>query len=97
MKIVRATIIVSVGVPGEAEAAEAWFAKWRPHLAYCSENTGCGCCVDIWDVEAPYLAVEELPASLRAMSDWSHPGRSQKVPKPPVRKKGQKLPRPRSW
>jgi hypothetical protein len=91
----RATIIVSVGEPGQAEIAEAWFAKWRPQLTYCSENTGCGCCVDIWDVEGPYLAIKELPPELSAMSEWSHPSRSQKTPKPPVRKKGQKLPRQR--
>jgi hypothetical protein len=95
MSLERATIIVSVGEPGEAEAAEAWFAKWRPQLTYCSENTGCGCCVDIWDVEGPYLAIKELPPELSAMSEWSHPGRSRKEPASPVRKKGRKLPRPR--
>ena len=52
-------------------AAEAWFARWRPRLAYCSENQGCGCCVDIWDVEAPAEAVAELPEELSAMSEWS--------------------------
>jgi hypothetical protein len=30
----RATIIVSVDVPAEREAAEAWFARWRPQLSY---------------------------------------------------------------
>lgn len=91
----RATIIVSVDEPGDAEAAEAWFAKWRPHLTYCSENTGCGCCVDMWDVEGPYPAITEIPEGLKAMSEWSHPGRGKKAPTSPVRKKGQKRPRPR--
>lgn len=91
----RATILVSVDAPGEREAAEAWFARWRPQLTYCSENTGCGCCVDVWDVEGPYAAIEAIPPSLRAMSDWSHPRRSEPAPKRAVRKKGQKLPRPR--
>lgn len=94
MKSVRATILVSVEDPGQAEAAEAWFARWRPQLTYCSENRGYDCSVDIWDVEAPYVAVAEIPSGMSAMSEWSHPGRSQKAPKPAVRKKGQKLPRP---
>jgi hypothetical protein len=51
--------------------------------------------VDVWDVEAPDAAVRELPPSLRAMSGWTHPQRSEKAPKRVVRKKGQKPPKPR--
>jgi hypothetical protein len=91
----RATIMVTVGLPGEAETAEAWFEKWRPQLTHCSENYGCGCCVDIWDVDGPEEAIKELPVELRSRSEWSHPSQSRKPPKPPVRKKGQKLPKPR--
>ncbi len=69
----RATIIVTVDEPESVAAGKAWFARWRPHLAYCSGNTGCGCCVDIWDVDAPEEAVAELPWELRAMSEWTHP------------------------
>lgn len=64
---------MSRDVAGEREAAEAWFARWRPQLSYCSENRGCGCCVDLWDVEGPDAAIEELPPSMSAMSDWSRP------------------------
>lgn len=70
---VRATIIVAVDYPDEVAAAEAWFARWRPRLFYCSENTGCGCCVDIWDVDAPEEAVAELPDEISAESEWTHP------------------------
>ena len=91
----RATIIVSVDVPGERQAAEAWFATWRAQLSYCSDNTGCGCCVDVWDVEGPYDAIQALPPSLSAMSDGSHPRRNEKPAQRVVRKKGQKLPKPR--
>lgn len=91
----RATIIVSVDVPEERAAAEAWFTRWRPQLSYCSDNTGCGCCIDSWNVEGPGEAIAEIPDDLRARSDWTHPQRSEKAPKPPVRKKGQKLPKPR--
>lgn len=95
MSQMRATIIVDKDASGEAEAVEAWFARWRPQLTYCSENKGCGCCVDLWDVEGPYLAIQEIPPGQSAMSEWSHPSRSQKAPKASVRKKGQKLPRQR--
>lgn len=69
----RATLIVSVDEPREVAAAEAWFARWRPHLRYCSENTGCGCCVHIWDVEAPAGAVADLPEVSSARSDRADP------------------------
>lgn len=69
----RATIIAYVDEPAGREAAEAWLARWRPHLAYCSENTGCGCCIDLWDVDGPEEAIREIPGELRAMSDWTHP------------------------
>jgi hypothetical protein len=69
----RATIVVSVEAPEEVAAADAWFARWRAQLTYLSENTGCGCCVDIWDVDAPDEAVEELPYALNAMSSWTDP------------------------
>lgn len=91
----RATILVSVNEPGQAEAATAWFAKWRPQLTYCSDNRGCGCCVDTWDVDGPEAAIQELPPFLRAMSSWTHPHRNAKAPERVVRKKGQKLPKPR--
>jgi hypothetical protein len=68
----RATIITSADTPEEGAAAAAWFARWRAHLAYCSENTGCGCCVDIWDVDGPAEAIADLPEEIRAMSDWTH-------------------------
>lgn len=71
--MVRATICVAVDGPEEVAAAEAWFARWRPHLFYCSENTGCGCCVDIWDVDAPPEAIAELPNWIQAASEWTDP------------------------
>jgi hypothetical protein len=70
---VRATIIVAADAPDEREAAEAWFAKWSSQLQYRSENTGCGCCVDIWDVEGPDEVIAEIPVEISAMSDWTHP------------------------
>lgn len=67
----RATILVEADDAGRVAAAEAWFARWRPRLAYCSDNRGCGCCVDIWNVDALADAVAELPEELRATSEWT--------------------------
>ena len=70
----RATIIADVSAPAEVAAAEQWLARWREALASCPEDLGCGCCVHIWDVDAPEAALAELPAALRAESDWSRAG-----------------------
>jgi len=60
----KATICVDVACEDEVAAVERWFATWRGRLAFCSENGGCGCCVDIWEVDAPAEALAELPQSV---------------------------------
>jgi len=67
----RATICVDLSDEDEVAAVEVWFKRWRVELAFVSENQGCGCCVDMWDVEGPDDAVSEIPASVRAASDWA--------------------------
>lgn len=67
----RATICVDVNRPDECAAVEAWFERWRDRLTYVSENRGCGCCVNTWDVDGPDEAVSELPSDVRTVSDWS--------------------------
>ncbi len=65
----KAQIIVAVDQPDEVRAVAEWFDRWRGRLAAVSENTGCGCCVAIWDVEGPSEAFQELPGVIVA-----HPG-----------------------
>lgn len=67
----RATIIVAVDFPEEMQAAEEWFARWRDSLTYVSENEGCGCCVNIWNVEGPSEAFDALPGAIHGSSSWS--------------------------
>ena len=67
----RATILVDADRANDRAQVEAWFQRWREQLTYVSENTGCGCCIDMWDVEGPPDAVEELPVQLRASSEWA--------------------------
>jgi hypothetical protein len=66
----RATICVTVEQASEREMVEAWFDRWRPQLTVVSENKGCGCCVDIWDVEGPTEAIADLRPQVRATSEW---------------------------
>lgn len=73
----RATLIVDVTHPEEVTASEAWFAKWTPSLTFKSENQGCGCCVNIWDVEGTEEALAALPPSIQGapQGDWVQHGR----------------------
>lgn len=64
----KAQIIVAVDQPDEVAAVAMWFVRWRGRLAV-SENAGCGCCVNIWDVDGPAEALAELPEVVVA-----HPG-----------------------
>ncbi len=67
----RATLIVAVDRPEEVAAMEAWFARWQSKLAHCSDNLGCGCCVDIWQVDAPQEAIDQLPPAALAGNEWT--------------------------
>ena len=67
----RATICVDVNHEDECAVVEAWFEQWRDRLSFVSENQGCGCCVDMWNVEGPADALSELPPKVRAASEWA--------------------------
>lgn len=67
----KATLTVAIDQVGEASAVDAWFAKWGPRLSYRSDNKGCGCCVDIWQIEGPEDAVREIPGEVLTSDDWS--------------------------
>ena len=62
----QATIIVDVSAANESAAVEAWFGRWRGALSSVSDDLGCGCCVHIWDVDAPDAALAELPPATLA-------------------------------
>ena len=70
----RATIIVAVDKPAEVQAVEGWLSRWAPKLTHHSQNHGCGCCVDIWEIEAPAEAIAELPAEVYAGDEWTNGG-----------------------
>jgi hypothetical protein len=71
----RATVLVLTDRPGEWELAEAWVQRWRERMVICpDEPDGCLCCVAWWDVEAPQEALDELPSSFLASSEWAAGG-----------------------
>jgi hypothetical protein len=67
----RATLVVEVDQFDEVAAIDAWFARWQSKLAHCSDNLGCGCCVDIWHVDAPQEAIDQLPPAVFAGNEWT--------------------------
>jgi hypothetical protein len=82
----RATLIISADAPEERAAADLWFEAWRSSMTFVSDNTGCGCCVDIYDVEGPQEAIDAIPAPLSARSDWTHPNGPRRAVQPTHRK-----------
>jgi len=67
----RATIIATVDEPKERAAVNAWFEKWTARLTHLSDDYGCGCCVNIWNVEGPEEAIAEIPPSTDSESEWA--------------------------
>ncbi len=72
----RATLCAATDVQSEVDALNAWISKWKESLTHFSGNLGCGCCVDMYDVEGPIEAVEDIPGELLCGSDWADPNRS---------------------
>jgi hypothetical protein len=69
----RATICVEARRPEQEALVNGWFERWADQIASVSDNRGCGCCVDIWEVDAPAEAISELPGEMLAQSEWSDP------------------------
>jgi hypothetical protein len=57
-----------------------WLNTWRRRLPFVSEDYGCGCCVHLFDFEAPKAAIEALPQELLIVSSWTENAR-EKVPR----------------
>jgi len=60
-------VIVEVSDAQEAEVFSVWLERWRGRVVV-SENEGCGCCVDIWQISGPADAKAELPEKLISFS-----------------------------
>jgi hypothetical protein len=71
----RYTICAIVDNPGERQLVQEWLKRWASQLRYVSRNYGCGCCVDMYDVDASQTAVNELPPHLIAHSEGTRQGK----------------------
>ena len=61
-------IILAADAPKEMQAFELWIEQWRSQLSHISPNRGCGCCVDIFEVEG----TEESLADFNRRFDEIH-------------------------
>ena len=68
----RVTVITNADNSSELESFDAWLAKWEDKLIYFSPNEGCGCCVNIFNIEASEEAIGELPFEIKAQSEWAN-------------------------
>ena len=66
-------VVVDVDDAEEVEAFSSWLERWRERVEL-SDDSGCGCCVHIWEIRGPVEAKAELAPSLIAFE----------TPKPPV-------------
>ena len=56
----------------EQQLVNEWIKKWRGKIRYLSNNEGCGCCIDLYQVDAPSEVLNELPAKVFSSSEWSN-------------------------
>jgi len=70
----RGSIIVSHDSGEEQRLAREWFAQFGHLLTYRSEDHGCHCCMNLWDVEGPEDAIAGIPERISIKSSWTHPG-----------------------
>ena len=61
--VARATVSVTIDNQREVAAVNAWLQRLGPKIQL-NDNQGCGCCVDIWDVQAPADALAVLPRAM---------------------------------
>jgi hypothetical protein len=69
----RLTVCISVDAPDEEPAFAAWLRESAAQVRRISANTGCGCCVLLYDLEVD-AGAPALPSALRATSSWTTDG-----------------------
>jgi hypothetical protein len=64
--VTRVQVILNVNIPQEQPAFDAWYERWR-HRVGRLKNTGCGCCVNIYEFDASQKMVIELEEALKSV------------------------------
>ena len=72
-RLVRYTACVSVDAPDETLRFVRWLRENAVHVVRIGGNTGCRCCVELFDIEVDARAAA-LPADIAAASDFTSGG-----------------------
>ena len=59
--------VVATDSAEEIASFKSWLERNRQHILGISENTGCGCCVDSFDIE---LSDRAEPMPCESSGDW---------------------------
>ncbi len=65
----KATIIIEVDNQ-DRQIAKDWFKKNKKKLEFKTENCGCGCCVDIYYIQASTEIINAIPEEIMGSSSW---------------------------
>lgn len=76
----RASMMIIVNRDGAFEGGYRWLRENRDKLIFISENLGCGCCVDSYDLEGPPEVLATIPEGLRCSSDWASGVKRERAP-----------------
>ena len=72
MALKKVTVCALTENKEDVEIVRRWIEKWKPEFQHF-KNTGCGCCIVMYDVLAPSIVIDELLENLSAWSEWSRP------------------------
>ena len=62
----------------------AWYREWRSQLEYVSANSGCGCCVHIFQIVGPPEAIMAVPEALLGIRDTGSSWAEEPAMGPPI-------------
>lgn len=70
----RVTVCISADKPEEGASFADWQQKWKDMIVFISEDYGCGCCVNLFDIEASEEAIADILPEIFTESDWAKEG-----------------------
>ena len=73
----RATVCLWADSIEQKVEYTAWLNTWRKKMTFVSHDYGCGCCIHLFDVEGPKVAIDAIPKDLLTISAWTENGLKQ--------------------